>query len=296
MHTEKNILLAFLLNLSFSIIEFIGGLFTNSVAIMSDSIHDLGDSLSIGVSYLLEKKSKKKPDDLYTYGYIRYSVLGAIITTTILIVSSILVSIQAVKRIINPVEINYQGMLWLSVLGIIVNFLAVFFTRKGHSINQKAVNLHMLEDVLGWIIVFIGSIIMMFTNIIVIDSILSIILSLFILLSSLNNLKKVLDLFLEKVPSGMSIMKLKQIISQIDGVIDTHHVHIWSLDGVNNYATLHVVVNEIDSNIKKEIKDKLFEYGIKHVTIELENKDEHCHEEECEVDTHHHCMKMHYHH
>lgn len=296
MHTEKNILLAFLLNLSFSIIEFIGGLFTNSVAIMSDSIHDLGDSLSIGVSYLLEKKSKKKPDDLYTYGYIRYSVLGAIITTTILIVSSILVSIQAVKRIINPVEINYQGMLWLSVLGIIVNFLAVFFTRKGHSINQKAVNLHMLEDVLGWIIVFIGSIIMMFTNIIVIDSILSIILSLFILLSSLNNLKKVLDLFLEKVPLGMSIVKLKQIISQIDGVIDTHHVHIWSLDGVNNYATLHVVVNEIDSNIKKEIKDKLFEYGIKHVTIELENKYEHCHEEECEVDTHHHCIEMHHHH
>ena len=160
MKTEKNILIAFILNISFSIFEFFGGLYTNSVAILSDSIHDLGDAISIGISYFMEKKSKKHADKKYTYGYIRYSVLGGVITTTILLVGSILVIIGAIKRLLSPVELNYKGMIIFAIVGIVLNTIAAFVTRDGESINQKSVNLHMLEDVLGWIVVLIGSIVM----------------------------------------------------------------------------------------------------------------------------------------
>ena len=208
--TEKNILIAFILNISFSIFEFFGGIFTNSVAILSDSIHDLGDALSIGISYFMERKSKKHADNKYTYGYIRYSVLGGVITTTILMVGSVLVIISAIKRLFNPVEVNYSGMILFAVVGVVLNFLAAYITREGDSINQKSVNLHMLEDVFGWIIVLAGSIIMNFTDITMLDSIMSIGVALFILVNSLKNLKQVLDLFLEKTPEGIDIDKLKK--------------------------------------------------------------------------------------
>ncbi len=146
--TDKNILIAFILNLTFSIFEFVGGTLTGSVAIISDSIHDLGDALSIGISYFLERKSKKKPDKKHTYGYIRYSVLGSTITTVILLTGSILVIYNAILRIINPVEINYNGMIIFAVFGVVINFIAAYFTKEGDSLNQKSVNLHMLEDVL----------------------------------------------------------------------------------------------------------------------------------------------------
>ena len=209
MKTEKNILIAFLLNISFSIIELFGGLLTNSVAILSDSVHDFGDALSIGISYFLEKKSKKHADKKYTYGYARYSVLGGVITTTILLVGSILVIIGAVKRIFNPVEINYNGMIVFAIIGVILNFIAAYVTKDGDSINQKSVNLHMLEDVLGWVVVLIGAIIMNFTDIRLLDSILSIGVATFILIHATKNLKSVVDLFLEKTPSNIDIDEVK---------------------------------------------------------------------------------------
>ena len=147
--TDKNILIAFLLNISFSIIELFGGLFTKSISIISDAIHDFADAISIGISYFLEKKSKHKPDNKYTYGYIRYSILGALITTSILTVGSILVIIGATNRLFNPVTLNYDGMIIISIFGIVFNFLAAYMTKDGDSLNQRSVNLHMLEDVLG---------------------------------------------------------------------------------------------------------------------------------------------------
>ena len=147
MKTEKNILIAFLLNMFFSIFELLGGIYTNSVAIISDAIHDFGDAISIGVSYGLEKKSKKKPDNKYTFGYTRYSVLGAIITNTILIIGSTLVIYNAIERIINPVEINYDGMIIFAVLGVIINFGAAYYTKDGDSLNQKSVAQQLLKQV-----------------------------------------------------------------------------------------------------------------------------------------------------
>ena len=295
MKTEKNILLAFILNISFSIFEFFGGLFTNSVAILSDSIHDLGDAFSIGVSYFLEKKSKKKADNKYTYGYIRYSVLGGVITTTILLVGSILVMIGAVKRFFNPVEVNYQGMIVFAIVGVILNTLAAIVTKDGDSINQKSVNLHMLEDVLGWIVVLIGAIIMNFTDITYLDSIMSIGVALFILINSLKNLRTITDIFLVKTPKDIDLDELKEHLLEVRGVEDIHHIHVWSMDGINNYATMHIVTNVSDiKKLKHKIREELEEHNICHAILETES--ETCDDIDChvklKVESHHH----HHHH
>lgn len=297
MKTEKNILVAFLLNLFFSIFELVGGIFTNSVAIISDAVHDLGDSFSIGLSYFLEKKSKKKPDDKYTYGYMRYSVLGAIITNTILITGSVLVIYNAIERLFNPVDINYNGMIIFAVFGVVVNFLAAYFTRDGDSLNQKAVNLHMMEDVLGWVVVLIGALVIKVTEINMIDSILSIGVACYVLIHALTSFKDIVDLFLTKVPSGVNVSELSKHILEIDGVEDVHHVHVWSMDGVNNYATMHIVSNKKDIyKIKKSIREELEEHGINHVTIEIDNNKDECSDKECEVKHNKHSHHHHHHH
>ena len=293
--TDKNILIAFLLNISFSIFELFGGIFTNSVAILSDSVHDLGDAISIGISYFLERKSKKKADNKYTYGYVRYSVLGGVITTTILLVGSILVIVGAVERIINPVDVNYSGMLIFAAVGVVLNFIAAYVTREGDSINQRSVNLHMLEDVLGWIVVLIGAIIMNFTDIKIIDPIMSICVSTFILFHSLKNLKRVLDIFLEKTPKDVDIEELKKHILKVEGVDDIHHIHVWSIDGYNNYATMHIVTKAEDiKKVKKEIREELEEHHICHAILETE--DEVCDDIECNVEFHSEEHHHHHHH
>jgi len=291
--SDRNILIAFILNLSFSLFEIIGGIFTNSISIMSDAIHDFGDALSIGISLLLEKFSKKKPDDNYTYGYMRYSILGALITTIILTIGSVMVIVSGINRIFNPVEINYNGMIIFAILGVVINSFAVYFTHGGNSMNQKAVNLHMLEDVLGWVIVLIGAILMKYTDIRIIDSLMSIGLALFILIHAFKNLKEILDLFLEKTPKNISIDELKKHLMKIKGVSDVHHMHVWSMDGVNNYATMHVVLDDKNVvDIKKKIREEMLEHGIVHTTIEVECDGE-CNNHECNIVVNN---KIHHHH
>jgi len=283
MKTEKNILIAFILNLSFSIFEFFGGIFTKSVAIFSDSLHDLGDAISIGISYFMEKKSKKKADKKYTYGYVRYSVLGGVITTTILLVGSIFVIIGAIKRLYNPVVINYKGMILFAIFGVVLNFAAAYITKDGHSINQKSVNLHMLEDVLGWVIVLIGAVIMNFTDIRILDSLMSIGVAIFILINALKNLKEIVDLFLEKTPKDIDLDEIKKHLLKIDEVEDIHHIHVWSIDGCHNYATMHIVSKAKDiEKVKREIREELKEHNISHVILETEP--EICDNQECNIE------------
>lgn len=296
MKTEKNILVAFILNLSFSIFEIIGGFFTGSVAIVSDAIHDLGDAISIGISYFLEKKSKKQPDNTYTYGYARFSVMGSVITTFILLLGSVMVIYNAILRIINPVSINYNGMIIFAIVGTVVNFLAAYFTKDGDSLNQKAVNLHMLEDVLGWLVVLIGAVIMRFTDISIIDPLMSMGVAIFILINAIKNLKEVLDLFFEKIPNNISIEEIKHHIKKIDGVIDVHHIHVWSMDGYHNYATMHIVANENSHEIKDKIREELKEHGIGHATLEIESPTDHCHEVHCHIEENHHSGNHNHHH
>ncbi len=299
MKTKRNILIAFLLNLFFSIFELIGGFITGSVAITSDAIHDFGDATSIGTAFFLERLSNKKPNQKYTYGYARFSVLGGLITTLILLISSAIVIYNAILRIMNPTIINYNGMLIFAIIGLVVNLIATYFTHGGHSINQKAVNLHMLEDVLGWLVVLIGAIVIKFTAFYIIDPILSIIVALFVIFNSMKNLIQIMDIFLIKTPKDVDVNELVEHIKHIDGVIDVHHVHVWSLDGQTNCATLHIITQTFDSKIKSQVKEELAEHGISHSTIEMENQEENCQERFCDIKnsvSHGHCHHHHHHH
>lgn len=282
MKTDKKILVAFFLNLFFSVIEFAGGTLTGSIAIISDSVHDLGDSLSIGISYILEKISKKDANEKYTYGYLRYSVLGSVITTVVLLFGSAAVIYNSVLRLINPVEVDYDGMLLLAVIGVIINLIASFVTTGTGSLNQRSVNLHMFEDVLGWIVVLIGALVMKFTNLVFIDPLLSIGVAVFILINAIKNFKDVLEVFLEKTPSGISVHEITEHVSEIEGVKDVHHVHIWTIDGYTNFATMHIVTDGDNQRIKVQVKEELEEHGISHVTIEIENTDETCADKICQ--------------
>ena len=287
------IFLAFILNLLFSIFEFIGGIITGSVAITSDSIHDMGDAMSIGVSYLFEKKSKRQPDEIYTYGYSRYSVLGGFVTTLILIIGSVVVIYSAIYRLFRPTEVNYNGMIVFAVAGLLINLCAAWITRGGDSINQKAVNLHMLEDVLGWIVVLIGAVVMKFTDYVFIDPLMSIGVSVFILLNSIKSLKEMTDLFLEKIPCGLDVNEICEHLLSLDGVSGVHHVHVRTTDGQSNYATMHVVTDEDPLKIKNLVRECLKTLGICHCTLETERTDEECGERSCSVQFvpygHNHC-------
>ncbi len=296
MKTEKKILIAFVLNLSFSVFEFIGGIFTGSIAIVSDSIHDMCDAVSIGLSYYFEKKSKKEPDEIYTYGYARYSVIGGFATTVILAISSVLIILNSINRMINPAEINYNGMIVFAVVGVIVNFCAALFTRGKGSLNKQAVNLHMLEDVLGWFVVLIGSIVMRLTDISIIDPIMSACVSLFILINAIKHLKKVLVLFLDKIPDDVDISEIKSYIYEIEGIVEVHHIHIRSVDGQNNYASLHVVTDKDPCEIKKKVREALRKKEICHVTIEIEKSDEECGDKNCHIDFNTCAGHCHHHH
>ncbi len=298
MKSEKRILWAFLLNLLFSVFEFFGGIITGSVAILSDAVHDIGDAFGIGTSFFLEKKSKKGPDEVYTYGYARFSVLGSVITTLLLLFGSVAVIASAIGRLIEPVAIDYDGMILFAVVGVGVNLLAALCTRKGGSLNQRAVNLHMLEDVLGWIAVLIGALVMRFTDLTVLDPLLSCAVALFLLFHACKNLSQVLSLFLIKAPNRLNAEELKEKLLAIEGIEDVHHIHVWSLDGQQNVATLHAVVSKDAPRMKAAVRKELAEKGIGHVTVEIEAVGEPCQEISCRIGeiTPTQCHHHHHHH
>ena len=296
MKTEKNILIAFLLNLSFAVFEFAGGIWSGSVAILSDAVHDLGDAAGIGISWLLERKSRRAPDEVCTYGYGRYSVLGSLITTAILLAGSAAVIANAVGRIIAPTAIHYNGMLFFAVVGVAVNLIAAFVTREGDSLNQKAVNLHMLEDVLGWAVVLLGAIVMRLTDFALLDPLLSLAVALFILVHAVGNLREIGGILLEKVPHGIRVEEIRAHLLELDGVLDVHHIHLWSLDGQRNCATMHIVTDGDPHGIKESVRQELREHGIGHATLELEAAGEHCHAQHCTVEAVSHSGHHHHHH
>ena len=293
MKTERKIFIAFGLNLFFAVLEFVGGIITGSVAIAADALHDFVDAASIGISFLLERKSRQKPDDAYTYGYGRFSALGSLLTTGFLILGSGLIIGNAVLRIFRPVPIDYNGMLLFAVVGVCVNLGAAFVTREGDSLNQKAVNLHMLEDVLGWLAVLVGAVVMRLADLPIVDPILSVLVSGFILVSAVGNLRQTLGVFLEKVPENLHLNEIRAALEEIDGVISLHHLHIWSLDGQNHCATVHLVTDG-EAHRMKEAARRVFEaFGIDHVTLELELPGEHCHRLLCAPK--HRCHHAHHH-
>lgn len=296
MKTEKRILAAFVLNLAFSVFEFVGGAVTGSVAIASDAIHDIGDAASIGISYFLERKSKKEPDTTHTYGYARYSVIGGVITALILLIGSLTVAFGAVLRIVDPVAIDYDGMILFALIGVCVNLCAARFTSEGGSINQRAVNLHMLEDVLGWAVVLVGAVVMRFTNAYYIDPIMSVGVAVFIAIGAVRCLRESLDVFLEKAPEGVDCEQIKHHVLEIEGVVDVHHLHVWSIDGERCFATMHIVTDAEPKKVKEKVREELGEHGVCHATLELESTDEDCREHKCEVKLQENSGHSHHHH
>lgn len=285
--SHKNMKIAFLLNLLFSIIELLGGFFTNSISIISDSVHDLGDAISIGIAAILEKKSHKEPDKKYTFGYLRYSLLGALLTSVILLVGSIVVIYNAIPRLINPTIVNYNGMLILAIIGIIINGFATLKTSHSHNLNEKSVSLHMLEDVLGWAVVLVGSFIIKLTGWYIIDPILSLLMTIFILLHIYKNIIEIFNIFLEKIPENIDLDNLKEELGKIENVEDIHHIHIWTMDNLHNYITLHARINSNVQNkdmeeVKDRIRAELKKYDLEHSTIEIEY--EKCENEECRLE------------
>ncbi len=285
-HSEGNVKVAFFLNLSFTIIEIIGGLYTNSLAILSDALHDLGDSFSLGLSWYFQKLSKKGRTKTFSYGYKRFSLLGAIINSIVLVAGSIFILTKAIPELFNPGESNVQGMLYLAILGIVVNGAAVFKLRKGESLNEKVVSLHLLEDVLGWVAVLIGSVIMMYTDAPFIDPLLSVLISLFVLYNVYKNLKKSLLVILQGIPEEISIDDIRQKLKNISKVTDIHDCHAWSMDGQYNILTLHLRLDKDyklseQAKLKEQVRTQLKDESINHITIEFEAQGENCELEDC---------------
>ena len=279
--SAENIGVAFFLNLSFTIIELIGGMFTNSIAIISDAVHDFGDSLSLGLAWYFQRLSKKGSTKQYTYGYKRFSLLGAIINSVVLVVGSIYILSEAVPRIFFPQETDAKGMFILAVVGVIINGIAVLRTRKGSSINERVVSLHLLEDVLGWAAVLIGSLIMHFTGLTIIDPILSLGIACFVLFNVFKNIKQVLPILLQGTPADIDREHIIEKLKAIEQIGDLHDLHIWSLDEQYNVLTVHVRLTECLArneliDLKNSIRTALTDEGIKHATIEFETPDEPC--------------------
>lgn len=280
-HETGNIKIAFFLNLAFTIIEIIGGFWTNSMAILSDALHDLGDSLSLGVSWYLQNYSKKGPDYKFSFGYSRFSLLGALINSIVLLGGSVLILSRAIPRIFNPEPVNAKGMIAFAVLGIFINGAAVLRLRKGKSLNEKVVTWHLLEDVLGWVVVLIGSIILNFKDLPIIDPLLSMGITIYILYNVVKNLKKVMNVFLQGVPEDISIEEIEKLVEEKTEALSVHHTHIWTIEGERNMLSTHVKIpdnyNSQDIiNLKKNIRKLLKEKNIEHVTIEMEYETEEC--------------------
>ncbi|EAY31663.1 cation diffusion facilitator family transporter [Microscilla marina] len=279
----SNLKVAFFLNFCFTIIELIGGVLTNSMAIMSDAIHDLGDTIAIGSAWFMERYSEKGCDDRYNYGYKRFSPLSAFITSVILIVGSVFIFIETIPRLIHPEAVNAKGMLLLAILGVTMNGLAVLRLKSGNndSINQKAVMLHLMEDALGWVAVLVGSIVMLFADVPIIDPILSLLIAVYILYNAFKNLRAILNVFLQAVPPKFDLETTKEKILKIPHVIDLHDVRVWSMDGSEMIMSLHLVVEENLSSaqckaLKHEVKHTCQHLHIGHVTLELETLSEGC--------------------
>ena len=282
----KNIQIAFFLNLFFTIIEIVGGFITNSTAILSNAIHDLGDCLSLGFAWYFQKVAKKGSDTSYSYGYKRFSLLGAIINSVVLITGSVLILTVAIPRILNPEVTKTGGMILFAILGVLVNGAAVFRLKKGNSINERVVSLHLLEDVLGWSAVLIGSIVMHFVNVPVLDPIMSVAIACFVLYNVINNVGQSLRIILQGIPREVDIEAISKHLQQFDGVDNIHDLHVWSVDGNYNVLTVHVVLNsslkmEKLAELKEQIRESLNEKDIQHATIEFETADEKCCMEKC---------------
>ncbi len=276
---EKNIKIAVFLNLGFTVFEIIGGLWANSLAILSDALHDFGDSIALITSFIAEKKAKQPADAKRTYGYQRLSLFSAVFAAVVLVSGSLLILTRAIPRLFFPEHSNATGMMALAVVGIIVNSLAMWRLKQGQSQNEKVLTWHMIEDVLGWLVIFIGGGLIYFWDNHLIDPIMTIGFTLFVLWGVIKNLKNTLNILMQGVPEHINLAKIKGALLALKSVEKVHDIHVWSLEGETDVFSGHIVVNEavladpeLINNLKKRIKRVLKNLHIEHSTIEFEAK------------------------
>ncbi|MCX2741063.1 cation diffusion facilitator family transporter [Pontibacter anaerobius] len=277
----SNIKVAFFLNLGFTLLEIAGGIWINSVAILSDALHDLGDSLSLGLAWYFEHVAKRGRDQKYTFGYKRFSLLGAVINSVVLLVGSFIILSEAVPRIWDPQEVHAPGMIGFAVLGILVNGAAVLRLKKGESLNERVVRLHLMEDVLGWVAVLIGGIILYFFDLPWIDPLLSVVITLYVLYNVVRNLRETMNILLQASPTHIKPEEVEAKLQQIPDIASVHDLHIWTLDGTYNVLTMHAVVDTAlpvnqAAELKKRVRSAMADMDIQHVTMELESPGEEC--------------------
>ena len=277
-HAETgNIKVAFFLNLGFTLIEIVGGFFTNSVAILSDALHDMGDTLSLGMSWYFQRLAGRDHDHKYSYGYHRFSVLGALINGFVLLAGSVFIVAESIPRFIHPEATNKEGMMGLAILGIVVNGIAALRLRKGSSLNEQVVSLHLLEDVLGWVGILIGSILMKFYDWPWLDPLMSLGLAVFILSNVYKNLKQVFQVILQGTPKDVDMVELEMYLKNLPGVQGFHDLHVWSMDGEFNILSVHLVrPSGDDAAFKQSVRAGLSDLYVHHATLELEAPDENC--------------------
>ena len=280
-HGSKNIKIAFFLNFAFTILEVIGGLYLNSVAILSDAVHDLGDSLSLGTSWFLQSKSNKKADKKFTFGYKRLSLLGALINGVILVGGSIYIIYEGIIRITHPEPSHAEGMMYFAFLGVAVNGYAAWKVSTGKSMNEKVLSWHLLEDMLGWVAILIVSIVMQFTDNMYLDPILSLVITSYILFNVFRRLNETLYLFLQGNPSEIDAVKLESDILETENVLSLHHLHSWSLDGEHHVFSVHVVIENVVSleqlrAVQKSLDELIEDYPFDHHAIQIELEGDHC--------------------
>lgn len=276
-HKQKQALtFAFWLNLCFSAIEIAGSFYTNSTAILTDAIHDLGDSLAIGLGIVFEKIAGRKPDSKYTYGYKRFSLLSALILSILLLVGAVVMIWKAVDAFLQPHPVNSEGMFSLAVLGIVINgaaFLKIKYSGAGQTKqNSKAIMLHFLEDVLGWIAVLVGSVVIYFTQWYWIDGILSIVIALYIGWNAFTNLKETMPVFLQAAPQNIAIDTLRETVLGLEGVKSIEDLHVWALDEDENIGSVRIVAKKREhiENILSEVNTVFKKYSIHKPVVQIE--------------------------
>lgn len=280
-HEPDNIKTAFFLNLGFTIFEIFGGFYVNSVAILSDALHDMGDSLSLGLSWYLQRRSQKGSNREYTFGYQRFSLLGALINSIVLIAGSSYVVYEAIQRLMAPEHTDAQGMLFFAVIGVTVNGYAAFRLSKGKTLNEKVLQWHLLEDVLGWVAVLIVSIVLLFADIHILDPLLSLGITVYILWNVIQRLIETMKIFLQGAPEKIDVDEIRRKFESVPNVASVHHTHVWSLDGEHHVLTSHIRLKQVSTildveEVKSRVKELVKEYDLEHITIETEFEDEVC--------------------
>ena len=272
MKTKHAVWLAFFLNLSYAIVEFIAGGVFGSSAVLADSVHDMGDAIAIGVSAFLETISNREEDSHYTLGYKRFSLLGAMVTAVILMTGSVLVILGNITKLFHPQAVNDEGILWLGIIAISVNVIASLVVRKGKTKNESILSLHFLEDTLGWVAVILMAIVLRFTDWYILDPLLSLVISIFILSKAIPRFWSTLKIFLDAVPEGVDIKQVKSDLEQLDHVASLNQLNLWTMDGLEKNAIVHVCLKEIEQMevCKESIRTLLKNYGFQNITIEVD--------------------------